>query len=97
MMSQCRHSIETFLEKIKKYEQSLRCGGSSSVMRDTAVKMKWQAARSNELTECRGEFHARNSAVTALLGTAVFSVHMLSIGRGHRLDPDQHSDEASWQ
>ena len=48
MTDQCRHSIETFLEMIKKYEPSLRCGGASSVMRDTAMKRKWQAARSNE-------------------------------------------------
>lgn len=70
LTDQCRQSIETFLEKIKKYEPSLRCGGSSSVMRDTDMKIRWQAAHSNELTQFRGEFHAHNSAVTTLLGTA---------------------------
>lgn len=43
---QCRRPIETFLEQIKKYGPSLRDGGSGSVIRDRAMKIRSRATYS---------------------------------------------------
>ena len=48
MTDQCRHSIEGFLEKVKKYGPSLNKGGSGKILRDVAMKVKWQIAHSDD-------------------------------------------------
>ncbi|CAD6575091.1 MAG: hypothetical protein ASARMPRED_007053 [Alectoria sarmentosa] len=81
MTDQCRHSIEAFLEKIKKYGRSLRDGGSGSVVRDVTLKVRWQVTHADELTKFRAEINAHCSAISMLLLTASVLNWIHQLGR----------------
>jgi hypothetical protein len=70
MTDQCRRPIGDFLEKVKKYGPSLSEGGSGSAIRDTAMKIRWQLAHSDELAKFRAEINAHCSSISMLLVTA---------------------------
>ena len=66
----CRASIETFLEKIRGYGQSLRDGGSGNVLKDASKKIKWQTSQKDDLTRFRAEINAHSTSINMLLMTA---------------------------
>jgi hypothetical protein len=70
MTDQCRCPIEDFLKKVKTYGPSLREGGSGSVIRDTALKIRWQLVHADELAKFRAEINAHCSSIGMLLITA---------------------------
>ena len=70
MADQCRQSIDTFLKKVKKFGPSLRDGGSGRIVKDAAMKIRWSATQSQELTKFRAEISAHCSAINMLLLTA---------------------------
>jgi hypothetical protein len=53
-----RRSVESFLEKIKKYGPSLCESGSGNILRDTSVKIRWQISQKDEVTKFRAELGA---------------------------------------
>lgn len=69
MADQCRICNENFLKRIKKYEPSLREGGSDSSIRDAGRKLQWQMLHSQDLTKFRAEINAHCSAINMLLLT----------------------------
>ena len=67
---QCRQCIEAFLEKIKKYQNSLKSGGSGNAVKDIARKLQWQAVQKDVLARFRAEINAHCSSIGMLLVTA---------------------------
>lgn len=66
---QCRKCIMTFQDQIKKYEKSLRSDGSGSFIRDTALKIRWQVSKKDDLAKFRAEISAHCFAINMLLTT----------------------------
>lgn len=80
---QCRKSITTFKEQIKKYEKSLRCDGSGSFIRDTALKIRWQVSKKEDLAKFRAEINAHCFSINMLLtttGVLAVSSHVITCG-----------------
>ena len=69
-VEQCRLSMSGFLEKINKYKQSLRCDGSGSFLKDSAMKLKWQVLQKGEVEKFRVEVIAQCSSINMLIATA---------------------------
>jgi hypothetical protein len=65
----CRHCIETFSKKIRKYGSSLGEGGSRNVFRDAAMKVRW-VSQKDDLAKFRAEVNAHSSSINMLLATA---------------------------
>ncbi|KAH8819392.1 hypothetical protein F5884DRAFT_10370 [Xylogone sp. PMI_703] len=73
----CRLSIASFLQKVKKYEPSLRENGSGNLFRDTSRKIQWQMMQSGDLSKFRAEIGAHSQSISMLLAT--WSVKAISI------------------
>ena len=69
IVDECRESIESFLNKVKKYRNSLSEGRSQSFVRDAVSKVRWQFACSNDVLKFRAEINAHCSAISMLLIT----------------------------
>lgn len=67
---QCRACIEGFLEKVKKYELSLRDGGSGNRLKDGWRKVGWALYGKEDLEKFRAEINAISSTINMLLITA---------------------------
>lgn len=67
---QCRGSMERFRERVKKFDATLRPGGSGNVARDALGKVRWQISQTDELTKFRAEIIAHCTAMNVLLNTA---------------------------
>lgn len=65
----CQKSITGFQEQIKKFGKSLQSGSSGSVIRDTALKMRWQISEKEELSKFRAEINAHCFSINMLLTT----------------------------
>lgn len=65
----CQVCIAGFLDKIKKYQPSLRENGSGSVFRDTSRKIQWQVMQSSDVPKFRAEIGAHSQSVSMLLAT----------------------------
>jgi hypothetical protein len=68
--AQCKDCIEAFLKKIKRYQRSLRNGGSGNKLRDAVGKIRWSVMQKDELAKFRVEINAHASAINMLLITA---------------------------
>ena len=51
LASQCRERIDDFLKSIRKYEPSLKAGGTGSRWRDAPKKIEWQVRCSKRLSK----------------------------------------------
>ena len=69
-VDKCRSSVDSFLAKVRKYEKYLREEGSRNVVKDSAMKMKWQIFRSSELAKFKVEVIAHYSSINALIANA---------------------------
>jgi hypothetical protein len=69
-VDKCRLSVDGCLGKIRKYEKYLREEGSGTIVKDSAMKMKWQMFRSSELAKFRVEVIAYYSSINVLIATA---------------------------
>ena len=65
----CRVCIAAFLAKIKKYNKSLKKGGSSSIFCDAPRKIQWQVIQSSEVSKFRAEIGAHSQSIGMLLAT----------------------------
>ncbi|RFU34135.1 hypothetical protein B7463_g2228, partial [Scytalidium lignicola] len=77
IVDKCRMSVNGFLEKIRRYDKYLREDGSGNVVKDSAMKMKWQISKSNELAKFRIEVIAHYSSINALIATAQLNLLQL--------------------
>lgn len=66
----CHKCIQNFLDKTKKYENSLSMGKAGHHIRDFSMKIRWHFAHSDELDKFRAEINAHCSSMNMLLITA---------------------------
>ena len=66
---QCRKCITNFHEHVRKFGKCLQSGGSGSLIRDTAQKIRWQVSEKEELAKFRAEISAHCSSINMLLTT----------------------------
>ncbi|CAN9435241.1 unnamed protein product [Alternaria alternata] len=67
--SQCRQTIETFYDKIQKYQPHLQPGGKVSTMRDTWMKVKWATCKKDDVETFRAEIRGHTSSLEILLSS----------------------------
>jgi hypothetical protein len=67
---ECRGLVVNFYDKIKKYNASLREGGSGNMLRDTYWKIHWHMTYNDCLESFRTEIQGRTNAVQLLFITA---------------------------
>lgn len=67
--SQCQNTIDGFLEKIKKYQPSLRTGGSGSRVKDSWKKVKWALCKKDDLAKFKADLVAHTESIELLLMT----------------------------
>jgi hypothetical protein len=71
--SQCQRTIDAFWEKIKKYQPSLRAGGSGSgtgsKVKDGWMKIKWALCQKEDLVRFKAELMGHTESIEILLAT----------------------------
>lgn len=65
----CRTCITSFQEQTKKFNLSLKGGGSGSKIRDGVFKVRWQFMEREALAKFRAEIHAHCFSINILLAT----------------------------
>lgn len=66
---QCQQSIESFLTKNAKFENSLGIQPSLSNWRSNLHKVQWALCKDNEIEELRTEISAHSTTLTLILST----------------------------
>lgn len=66
----CRHPVENLLKKIRRYDSSLGAAALRNVVRNTAMKIRWQVSQKDEIAKFRAEISAHSSSINMLLATA---------------------------
>jgi hypothetical protein len=66
---QCQNTIDTFWEKIKKYQPSLQAGGSGSRVRDGWFKITWALCKKDDLAKFKAELRGHTQSIELLLVT----------------------------
>jgi hypothetical protein len=66
---QCQNTIDTFWEKIKNYQSSLRTGGSNSRVRDGWFKIKWALCQKDDLVKFKADLMGHTESIELLLMT----------------------------
>ncbi|RDL31861.1 uncharacterized protein BP5553_09263 [Venustampulla echinocandica] len=93
---QCRVCIVRFLDKIRKYEGSLREGGTRNKVRDGWKKVTWGLGMKGDLESFRAEVNAFCSAINMLLITASVSLTKLNDKNlGKRMEDANRSQEST--
>lgn len=70
--SQCQRTIDGFLDKIAKYQPSLRAGGSGNTVKDAWRKVKWALCQKEDLVRFKADLMAYTESIDMLL----MAVHM---------------------
>jgi hypothetical protein len=66
---QCQNTIDTFWEKIKKYQPSLQARGSGSRVRDGWFKIKWALCKKDDLAKFKADLIGHTESIELLLVT----------------------------
>jgi hypothetical protein len=66
---QCQRTIDAFWEKIKKYQPSLRTGGSGSRVRDGWRKIQWALCKKDDLLKFKADLVGHTESIELLLTT----------------------------
>lgn len=66
---QSQNTIDTFWEKIKKHQPSLRAGGSGSRVRDGWFKIKWALCKKDDLLKFKTNLMGHTKSIELLLIT----------------------------
>jgi hypothetical protein len=69
-VEKCRLTVEAFSRRIKKYGTSLGEAGSGNIMKDAALKLRWQFSQKDEVPKFRAEVAAHSASINMLLATA---------------------------
>lgn len=65
----CQFVLESFSERLKKYEKSLEYGHSHGWVVDTAKKIKWEVAMKREVQDLRAYLVAHTSTLNMRIST----------------------------
>jgi len=66
---QCQRTIDVFLEKITKYQPSLRTGGSGSGVRNGWRKIQWALCKKEDLLRFKADLVGHTESIELLLTT----------------------------
>jgi hypothetical protein len=67
--SQCQRTIDSFYNKIQKYQPHLQQGGTDSKIKDAWIKIKWAVCKKDDLDTFRAEIRGHTSSIEILLLT----------------------------
>jgi hypothetical protein len=67
--AQCQRTIDLFWVKIKKYQPSLRTGGSGSRVKDSWMKIKWALCKKEDLVRFKADLVGHTESIELLLTT----------------------------
>lgn len=67
--TQCQHTIDEFLQKIGKFQPSLRTGGSKSHWRDGLRKVEWALYKKEDVQKFRAQLNGHTASINILLMT----------------------------
>jgi hypothetical protein len=70
--AQCQQTIDSFWEKIKKYQPSLKIGGSGTLVKDGWMRVKWALCKKEDVVRFKADLMAHTESIEILLTT----VHM---------------------
>jgi hypothetical protein len=65
--AQCQNTINGFLEKVKKYQPSLRPGGSGRRVKDGWMKVKWALCKKEDVVGFKADLAAHTGSIELLL------------------------------
>jgi hypothetical protein len=65
--AQTQHPIDTFLHKNKKFQPTLRAGGSKDKWRDVLHKIQWRLYSEDDVAQLRATINAHTASITVLL------------------------------
>jgi Fungal N-terminal domain of STAND proteins len=65
--AQCQATIDHFLQKNKKFQRTLRSGGSKNPSRDVLHKIEWALFKAEEINEFRAKLRGHTSSINMLL------------------------------
>ena len=66
----CRESINRMLKRVRRYQDSLRLGGSGNAFKDTARKVQWRILEKEEVDRFRAEVTAHANSLNIVLISA---------------------------
>jgi hypothetical protein len=69
-VEKCRLTVEAFSRRIEKYGTSLGEAGSGNIMKDAALKLRWQFSQKDGVSKFRAEVAAHSASINMLLATA---------------------------
>ena len=67
--AQCQRTIDGFWGKIKKYQPSLRAGGSGSRVKDGWMKVQWAVCKKEDLARFKADLMGHTESIELLLTT----------------------------
>ena len=67
--TQCQQTIDEFLVKIRKFQPSLRIGGSKSSWRDGLRKVEWALYKKEDVQKFRAQLNGHTASINILLMT----------------------------
>jgi hypothetical protein len=67
--AQCQNTIDAFWETIKKYQPSLRTGGSGSRVKDRWRKAVWAVCKKDDLVRFKADFVGHTESIELLMMT----------------------------
>ena len=67
---QCKSCVTEFQKRAHKYKPSLQPGGSGTILRDTAIKLKWSLSEKEQLPKFRAEIMAHCLSLNTILALA---------------------------
>jgi prephenate dehydratase len=67
--AQCQKTIDAFWEKIKKYQPSLRTGGSGSRVKDGWMKIRWAVCKKEDLSRFKMDLVGHTESIQLLLAS----------------------------
>ncbi|KAE9377453.1 hypothetical protein N431DRAFT_398375 [Stipitochalara longipes BDJ] len=82
--AQCQRTISNFWEEIKKYQPSLRAGGSGNRFKDGWMKARWAVCKKEDLTKFRIELAGHTDSIQMLLTTVQMAATRIDDNRNHQ-------------
>ncbi|KAF2088805.1 hypothetical protein K490DRAFT_38059 [Saccharata proteae CBS 121410] len=73
-VAHCQEAVDVFMRKIKKYQPTLRVGGSANKWRDTLHKIEWRLFRKEDIEEMHGVLATHTAAIT--MGLVVLQTYV---------------------
>lgn len=67
--AQCQRTVDGFMEKIGKYQQHLRSGGSRNGLKDAWMKIRWALCKKEDVEQFQAQLRGHRGAIEVLLLT----------------------------